>query len=87
MKFLIIHFSQASLYFFPLRSKYSPQHPVLKYPQSMFVLNVRDQVSQPENTTGIIIFFSILISLHFYFAEGKKSDFVYCIYKHIEKIT
>jgi len=33
-KLLIMHSSQVSL---PLRSKYSPQHPVLKHPQSMFL--------------------------------------------------
>jgi len=36
MKLLIILFSPFSCYFLPLRSKYSPQHPVLKHPQSIF---------------------------------------------------
>jgi hypothetical protein len=36
MKLLIMQFSPTSFYFTPLRSKYSPQHPVLKYPHSMF---------------------------------------------------
>jgi hypothetical protein len=36
MKLLIMQFSPTS-YNFPLRSKYSPQHPVLKRPQSMFL--------------------------------------------------
>jgi hypothetical protein len=30
--------SQPSRQFIPLRSKYPPQHPVLKHPQSMFLL-------------------------------------------------
>jgi len=34
-KFLIIQSSPVSCHFLPLRSKYSPQQPVLKYPQSM----------------------------------------------------
>jgi len=36
MNFLIIQTSSASCHFLPLRSKYSPQPPVLKHPQSMF---------------------------------------------------
>jgi len=30
-------FSLASCHFLPLRFKYSPQHPVLKHPQSMLL--------------------------------------------------
>jgi hypothetical protein len=33
MKLLIMQSSPASCHFLFLRSKYSPQHPVLKYPQ------------------------------------------------------
>jgi hypothetical protein len=36
MKLLIMQFSPTSCHFISLRSKYSPQHPVLKHPQSMF---------------------------------------------------
>jgi hypothetical protein len=32
-----MQFSQTSCHFISLRSKYSPQHPVLKHPQSMFL--------------------------------------------------
>jgi hypothetical protein len=32
-----MQFSPAFLRFFSIRSKYSPQHPVLKHPQSMFL--------------------------------------------------
>jgi hypothetical protein len=35
MKLPIVQLSPFSYYFIPLRSKYSPQHPVLKHPQSM----------------------------------------------------
>jgi hypothetical protein len=35
MKLPIVQLSSVSRYFIPLRSKYSPQHPVLKHPQSM----------------------------------------------------
>jgi hypothetical protein len=37
MKLLIMQFSPPSRHFISLRSKYSPQHPVLKHPQSMFL--------------------------------------------------
>jgi hypothetical protein len=53
-KLLIIQFSPTSCHFVKLWSKRSPQHPVLKHPQSMF-LNVRDQVSHPCRTIGKII--------------------------------
>jgi hypothetical protein len=32
-----MQFSPTSYHFIPLRSKYSPQRPVLKHPQSMFL--------------------------------------------------
>jgi hypothetical protein len=35
-KLLITQSSPASRHFLPLRSKYSPQHPVLRHAQSMF---------------------------------------------------
>jgi len=38
MKFLIMQSSPASYHFLPLRSKYSPQHPVLKHSQSRFFI-------------------------------------------------
>jgi hypothetical protein len=34
-KLLIIQFSPFTLHLIPLRSKYPPQHPVLKHPQSL----------------------------------------------------
>jgi hypothetical protein len=43
----------ASYYFIPFRFKYSPQHPVLKYLQSIFSsLHVKDQVSHPYKNAG-----------------------------------
>jgi hypothetical protein len=38
MKLLTMQSSPASWHFFPLRSKYSPQHPVIKIPSSTFVV-------------------------------------------------
>jgi hypothetical protein len=46
-----MQFSAASCHFIPLRSKYSPQHLVLKQHQSAF-FNVRYQVSHPYNIIG-----------------------------------
>jgi hypothetical protein len=37
MKLLIMQFFPTSHHFIPLRSKYSPQHTVLKHSQSMFL--------------------------------------------------
>jgi hypothetical protein len=57
---LIMQFSPVSYHFIPLQSNYSPQHLVLKHPQSVFLegaLNVRDQASHPYRTTGKIIVF------------------------------
>jgi hypothetical protein len=38
MKLPIMQFSPSLHYFIPLRSKYSPQHPVLKHPHSVCAL-------------------------------------------------
>jgi hypothetical protein len=61
MKLFFIEFSPPSLHFIPLFSKYSPQHPVLKYSQSVFLRNIRNQISHPYKTTGKIIVLNILI--------------------------
>jgi hypothetical protein len=37
MKHLIMQISPTSCHFVSVRSKYSPQHPVLKHPQSVFL--------------------------------------------------
>jgi hypothetical protein len=37
MKLLIMQFSAISRHFISLRSRYSPQHPVIKHPQSVFL--------------------------------------------------
>jgi hypothetical protein len=37
MKLLILQFSPISYHFISLGIKYSPQHPLLKHPQSMFI--------------------------------------------------
>jgi hypothetical protein len=37
-----MYFSPTSCHFIPLRSRCSPQHPILKHPQSCSSLNFRD---------------------------------------------
>jgi hypothetical protein len=60
MKFIIMKFSLWSI-FLPFRSRYPPEHSVLKNPQSMSSPEVRDQVSHPYSTTGKIIVLYVLI--------------------------
>jgi hypothetical protein len=61
MKLLILQPSLASRYFLPLRSKYSPQHPVLKHPQ-IYSLPLVSEIKLHTNTkTGKIIVLCILI--------------------------
>jgi hypothetical protein len=49
-----MYFSQVCSRFFSHRSKFSPQHPILLHPQSMFLLN-GDISLTPINGTGTII--------------------------------
>jgi len=47
--------SPAFCYFLTLQSEHSPQHPVLEYPQSMFLPDVRGQESHSYSITIISI--------------------------------
>jgi hypothetical protein len=71
LQILVRQVSLHSSHFIPLQSKYSPRHPVLKYPQSCSSLNVRDQVSCPYRITGKIIVLYILI---FKFFESRRKE-------------
>jgi len=51
MKLLIMRSSPASRHFLPHRSKYSPQHPVFRHPQTMF-FPLCELVSHIYKTTG-----------------------------------
>jgi hypothetical protein len=51
MKLLIMQFSPTSCHFIPLRSKYSPQHPVLKHPQ----YSTKKKWGTEANNSSVII--------------------------------
>jgi hypothetical protein len=71
MKFLIIQFSPTTCYFFPLLSKYSPQHPVPNTLSLCSSLNVTGHVSLPYKTTDKTVFLYILI-LAFYRHQAER---------------
>ena len=52
IKLLIMQFSPFSCYCLPRRTKYLPEHPILKQPSSVFSSSVRDLVSHPYQRTG-----------------------------------
>jgi hypothetical protein len=64
---LVMQSSPTSSHFLPLRSKYPPQHPVLKHVQS-----VRDKISHKYRTTVKITGFSFILLL--IFLEGGWED-------------
>jgi hypothetical protein len=55
MNLLIMHSYLASCHFLPLRYKYSPQHPVLKHPNSVFFHWCKRLSFTPIQTTGKIL--------------------------------
>jgi hypothetical protein len=59
MKLFIMQYSLFSCHIISLRSKYLPQHSVLKHPHSMFLPNVRHKAWQPYRTTGKVIVLNI----------------------------
>jgi len=76
MKFLIMQSSPASRHFHRLRSKYSPQHPVIRHPLSVFVLIVRDPLSRPYKTADEAENTCFLIFL----ISGKLMKRISCVY-------
>jgi hypothetical protein len=65
-----------SYYFLPVRSKYSPQHPVLKRPQSTFfpqhdIRKFHTQIKERQNYTSPI--FIILLSIRLDVSERIKN--------------
>jgi hypothetical protein len=66
---LIMQFSPASYYFIPLRSKHSPQQPVLKHPQSMLF----PQCQKPT-FTPIPNYMQNYSFLYFMFLYSRQED-------------
>jgi len=63
--------SSRSFLQYPLRHKYSPQHPTLRHLSVRSSLNVSDQVPHPYKTTGKII---VLCNLIYMFLDRKLQD-------------
>jgi hypothetical protein len=70
VRFIIVQFSPRSVYL-PFRSKYPPQHSVLRILSLCSSLKVRDPVSLPYSTTGKITILYILI-LGFICETGRQ---------------
>jgi hypothetical protein len=72
MKLLIMQSSPASCHFLPLRSRDSPEHPVLKHPPSVFLPErERDQVTHQNNIAGKITVTYILV---FKFLDDRRKE-------------
>ena len=69
IKLLIVYFSTLPCNIIPLRTKYPPLYPILKYPQATFLT----QISHPYKTTGKIIVLCIFI-----FLGSKLEDKRFC---------
>jgi len=77
MKLFIMQSSPFSRHFLLLRFIYSPQHPVLRHPESIFLPWVRDQVSHPYRATVVILTQNINVDLEPYFTVGASVPY-YC---------
>ena len=75
IKFLIMKFSPFPCYLVPLRPKYSPQHPILKHPQPMFLPQCQWPSFTPIQNKGKII--ALYISV-FKFLDSKLEDKRFC---------
>jgi hypothetical protein len=74
MELLIMKFSPLLCYLVRLRPKYAPQHPILIYPQPMFLPQYQRPSFIPIQKTGKIIILYILI---FKVLDSKLFEFVY----------
>jgi hypothetical protein len=61
VKFLVMYSSLLPYYLVPLKSKYSPQHPILRTPQPTFLASCERSIFISIQKLGKIIFLYILI--------------------------
>ena len=74
IKFLLMYSSFPCHLAF-LRPRYLPQHPILEHPQTVFLFNVKDQVSHPYKITDkISIVYSTQVFLGFPVSISKCWD-------------
>jgi len=71
-----MQFFPASWYFLPLMPKYSPQHSVLRHPQSVFFSNGNDKESKVYSVTNF----------HITIRKKNASDLTKCTYSWIQII-
>jgi hypothetical protein len=75
MKLFIMQSFPAFFHYLHLISKFSPQHPVLKHPQSAYFPYVTDHVSHPFKTMGkVVVFFAFWNIILNYFTFAGKAD-------------
>jgi hypothetical protein len=74
MSILIMKFSPLPYYLFPVRLKYSPQHPILKQSQSLFLPQCQRPSFTPIKTSKIMV----LYILTFKFLDSKLEDKRFC---------
>jgi hypothetical protein len=70
MKLIIMQFPSISRHIIPLWSKYSPQHSVLKHPQSMFLNVKRPSFAPIQNHRQNYRF----VYSNFYVLDSKRED-------------
>jgi hypothetical protein len=75
-----MQFPPPSHHSLPLWPKYSPQHPVLKHPQSMFLTYCQRPCFTPCRTTGKIIGLLAKIIYERYLNKNSKGPHILCDY-------
>jgi hypothetical protein len=76
MQLLIMQFSLTSCHFIPLRSKYSPKHPVFKYPQYVLVTKEIKSTSSTEGVNDLLYdsFFGAHLAISIQQKEGENNN-------------
>jgi hypothetical protein len=77
--------SPVSCYFFPLRSNYYPQHPVLKHPQSIFFPSLYTYVANFCKPADVFVSRAILLIVPFHAELLAKQTYSSLSIIHINK--